>query len=326
MLSHLQIIFFKSGLLILILLTAAGYMTLLERILMARLQLRIGPNRVGPFGLLQPLADGIKLLCKESFEPNNVETFTYWLAPAISLFVSLLVFALIPMGDEIILFGKQFSLVLADVDAGILLVVGIAAMSVYGIVLAGWSSNNRYSLLGGLRGTAQIISYEIPMGLAVLAVVVSAGSLRLPEIVQAQANSHWFIFSQPLSFLIFLITAFAETNRAPFDLPESEQELTGGYNTEYGGIKFAMFFVAEYIHILAASALLVTLFLGGWHGPGDIPLLWFILKMACCIFLFIWIRVTIPRFRYDQLMAFGWKILIPLATMNFLLTALMQVL
>lgn len=316
MASDIAMIFLKSGLILAVLLTVAGYMTLVERILMARLQLRIGPNRVGPLGLLQPLADGVKLLFKESFEPKNVETFTYWLAPAISLFIALFIFALIPIGD---------SLVLADIDTGVLFILGIATMSIYGIVLAGWSSNNRYSLLGGLRGTAQIISYEIPMGLAVLTVVLSAGSLRLPEIVRVQASTHWFIFSHPVSFLIFLITAFAETNRAPFDLPESEQELTGGYNTEYGGIKFAMFFIAEYVHIVAASALLVTLFLGGWHGPWDIPILWFLAKMAVCIFLFIWVRVTIPRFRYDQLMAFGWKFLVPLATLNFLLTALAQV-
>jgi len=323
-LTDTAMVLLKSLILIFILLTAAGYMTLVERVLMARLQLRVGPNRVGFFGLLQPLADGIKLLTKESFEPQDVEKFTYWIAPAISIFVSLFVFALIPFGDNIELFGRTITLYIANIDAGILFILSFAALSVYGIVLAGWASNNRYSLLGGLRGTAQIISYEVPMGLAILTVVLDAGTLRLPEIVNAQGQYAWFIFTNPISFMIFLITAFAETNRAPFDLPESEQELIGGFNTEYGGIKFAMFFVAEYINILASSALLVCLFLGGWHGPWNLPIVWFLLKVAVCVFLFILVRVTIPRFRYDQLMAFGWKILVPLATVNFIVSAFIK--
>ena len=205
-------------------------------------------------------------------------------------------------------------------NAGILFLLAFSSLAVYGVVLAGWSSNNRYSLLGGLRGTAQMISYEIPMGLALLTVAISAGTLSLSEIVEQQ-RTHWFVWTNPVSFLIYLITSFAETNRAPFDLPEAEHELTGGYHTEYGGMKFAMFFLAEYINILAVSSIAVTLFLGGWLGPGDIPVVWFLVKVAFFVFFFMWVRATLPRFRYDQLMAFGWKILIPIATINLIVTA-----
>jgi NADH-quinone oxidoreductase subunit H len=191
---------------------------------------------------------------------------------------------------------------------------------VYGVVLAGWSSNSRYSLIGGLRGTAQMISYEVPMGISLLTVALAAGTLSLPEIVDAQ-KTHWFIWSNPVSFIIYVITAFAETNRAPFDMPEAEQELTGGYHTEYGGMKFALFFIGEYINMLAVSAIAVTLFLGGWHGPGDIPVLWFVVKVAIFIFLFMWVRATMARFRYNQLLAIGWKILVPIATINLIMTA-----
>ena len=302
------------------LLLAAAYMTLSERVLMARMQLRLGPNRVGPLGLLQPIADGIKLLMKERFQPTGVECVTYWIAPAISVFISLAVFAIIPFGDKIQLFGREYSLKIADCNVGVVFLLAITSMAVYGVVLAGWSSNNRYSLLGGLRGTAQMISYEIPMGLSLLTVVLSAGTLNLSQIVEAQTE-HWFLWTNPVSFLIYLITGFAETNRAPFDLPEAEHELVGGYHTEYGGMKFALFFLAEYVNILAVSALCVTLFFGGWHGPGNIPLVWFFLKCAFFVFLFIWVRATLPRFRYDQLMSFGWKVLIPIATINLLITS-----
>lgn len=310
----------KGLIIILILFGAAAYMTFCERVVMARMQLRLGPNRVGPWGLLQPIADGIKLLCKESFQPASVDKFTYWLAPSISLFMALFAFVLIPIGGTIEIWGRSVSLQIADVNAGILFLLAFSSLAVYGVVLAGWSSNNRYSLLGGLRGTAQMISYEIPMGMSLLTVVLAAGTLSLPAIVDAQKD-HWFIWSNPLGFIIYLITGFAETNRAPFDLPEAEQELTGGYHTEYGGMKFAIFFLGEYINILAVSAIAVTLFLGGWHGPGDIPILWFALKVAAFVFFFMWVRATMPRFRYDQLMSFGWKVLIPLATINLVLTA-----
>jgi NADH-quinone oxidoreductase subunit H len=311
----------KGVLLILILMGLAAYMTLAERILMARMQLRLGPNRVGPFGLLQPIADGIKLLAKESFMPLKAETFTYWLAPAISVFTALFVFVLIPVGGTVELFGRPFTFQIADVNAGILFLLAFSSLAVYGVVLAGWSSNNRYSLLGGMRGTAQIISYEIPMGLALLTVALQAGTLSLSQIVAIQEHHHWFVWTNPISFVIYLITSFAETNRAPFDLPEAEQELTAGYHTEYGGMKFAMFFLAEYVNILAVSAIAVTLFFGGWTGPGNIPVLWFALKVAVFVFFFMWVRATMARLRYDQLMSFGWKFLIPVATVNLILTA-----
>lgn len=303
-----------------LLMLAAAYMTFLERVLMARMQLRLGPNRVGPLGLLQPIADGIKLLCKEGFQPAGVDRFVYWLAPGISLFTALFAFVLIPVGGTVHLWGHEISLRIADVNAGIVFLLAFSSMAVYGVVLAGWASNDRYSMLGGLRGTAQMISYEIPMGISLLTVILSAGTLSLPEIVEAQ-SSHWFIWTNPVSFIIYLITAFAETNRAPFDLPEAEQELTGGYHTEYGGMKFAVFFLAEYVNILAVSAIAITLFFGGWQGPGNIPVIWFLLKMAVFVFFFMWVRATMARFRYDQLMSFGWKVLIPIAIINLIITA-----
>lgn len=310
----------KGLILVLILMGLAAYMTYAERVIMARMQLRLGPNRVGPLGLLQPIADGIKLLTKESFMPLKAETFTYWLAPAISVFTALFVFVLIPIGGTVELFGRPFTFQIADVNAGILFLLAFSSLAVYGVVLAGWSSNNRYSLLGGMRGTAQIISYEIPMGMALLTVALQTGTLSLSQIVAAQEH-HWLVWSNPISFLIYLITSFAETNRAPFDLPEAEQELTAGYHTEYGGMKFAMFFLAEYVNILAVSSIAVTLFFGGWTGPGNIPVLWFALKVAVFVFFFMWVRATMARLRYDQLMSFGWKFLIPIATVNLILTA-----
>lgn len=320
MLETAMIVLIKGLVLVLVLFGAAAYMTFLERILMARMQLRLGPVRVGPLGLLQPIADGIKLLCKERFQPTNIEPFTFWLAPCISVFTALAVFVLIPIGGTVTLWGHEIALRIADVNAGILLLLAISSLAVYGVVLAGWSSNNRYSLLGSLRGTAQLISYEIPMGLSLLTVALAAGTLSLPEIVDAQKN-HWFVWTNPISFIIYLITAFAETNRAPFDLPEAEQELIGGYHTEYGGMKFAMFFLAEYVNILAVSSIAVTLFFGGWHGPGNIPVVWFLAKVAVFVFFFMWVRATMARFRYDQLMSFGWKVLVPIATLNLIITA-----
>lgn len=320
MLFDASIVLVKGVILLLLLFGAAAYMTLCERIVLARMQLRLGPTRVGPLGLLQPIADGIKLLCKENFQPAGAEKFIYWLAPSISLFTALSAFVLIPFGNKITLFGHEISLYIADVNVGIVFLLALSSLAVYGVVLAGWASNNRYSLLGGLRGTAQMISYEVPMGISLLTVVLSAGTLSLPAIVEAQ-QEHWFIWTNPIGFIIYLITALAETNRAPFDLPEAEQELTAGYHTEYGGMKFAMFFLAEYVNILAVSSIATTLFLGGWLGPFDIPILWFLVKVAALVFLFMWVRATMPRFRYDQLMSFSWKVLMPLATINLLLTA-----
>lgn len=310
----------KGLVVILVLFGAAAYMTFCERIVLARMQQRYGPNRVGPLGLLQPIADGIKLLCKENFQPATAQPFVYWLAPAISLFLALFAFSLIPIGGSVTIWGKTVNLSIADINAGIVFLLALSSLAVYGVVLAGWSSNSRYSLLGGLRGTAQMISYEIPMGLSILTIILTAGTLSLPGIVDAQ-RGHWFLWTNPIAFIIYVITAFAETNRAPFDLPESEQELTGGYHTEYGGMKFAAFFLAEYVNILAVSAIATTLFLGGWHGPWDIPVLWFFVKVAILVFFFMWVRATLPRFRYDQLMSFGWKVLVPIATLNLILSA-----
>lgn len=321
MLSEVIEVIIKGIAVILVLMGAAAYMTFCERVVMARMQLRLGPNRVGPLGLLQPIADGIKLLCKEGFQPAGVEKFIYWLAPSLSLFLALFVFVLIPFGGTLRIGGHEIALRIADVNAGIVFLLAFSSLAVYGVVLAGWSSNNRYSLLGGVRGTAQMISYEIPMSMSLLTVVLSAGTLRLTDIVAAQENYHWFVWTNPLGFIIYVITSFAETNRAPFDLPEAEQELTAGYHTEYGGMKFAMFFLAEYVNILAVSSIAVTLFLGGWEGPGNIPFVWFFLKVAVFVFVFMWVRATMPRLRYDQLMSFGWKVLIPLATLNLIATA-----
>lgn len=321
MLLDLGEVLIKGLVLIILLMGAAAYMTYSERVLMARMQRRLGPNRVGPLGLLQPIADGIKLLCKERFQPHGVETFTYWFAPALSIFLALSLFTLIPFGGQITLWGRSANLQIADINAGVIFLLTIASLDVYAVVLAGWASNNRYSLLGGLRGTAQMISYEIPMSLSLLSVVLSSGTLSLSGIVEQQHQHHWLVWTNPIAFVVYIITAFAETNRAPFDLTEAEQELTAGYHTEYGGMKFAMFFLAEYVNILAVSAIAVTLFLGGWRGPGDIPVLWFALKVMGFVFFFMWVRATMPRFRYDQLMSFGWKILIPVSTANLIVTA-----
>ncbi len=304
-----------------------------ERRVSAFMQDRVGPNRVGPKGVLQPLADGIKFLMKEDLVPERVDKPIFILAPAILLIPALMTFAVIPFGSSINLFGREIALQVADVNVGILYVLALTSISVYGIVLAGWSSNNKYSLLGGLRSSAQLISYELAMGLAVVSIIILAGSLRLNDIITAQQGSlfSWNIFRQPLAFLIFLIAVYAETNRLPFDLSESEQELVGGYHTEYSSMKFAMFFMAEYANMITAAALTVTLFFGGWDVPlldeGSLGLfgallsvLSFILKMAFFLFLFIWVRWTFPRFRYDQLMRLGWKVMLPLALFNIFLT------
>jgi NADH-quinone oxidoreductase subunit H len=305
-------------------LTGFAYVTLLERRLLARFQLRVGPNRVGPLGLLQPLADGIKLLFKESFIPARADRFVYVVAPIISVVAALFVYAVIPIGPPIRLFGREVTLYVADVNVGILLVLAASSVGVYGIILGGWASDSKYSLLGGLRSTAQVVSYELTLGLAVLAVVMMANSLSLVDIVRAQAH-RWFIVTQPLAFLLFLIAGLAETNRAPFDLPEAEQELIAGYQTEYGGFAFAMFYLGEYVGVITMGALSATLFLGGWQGPLLPPVLWFLVKVFVVVCIFIWIRATLPRLRYDQLMGFGWKVLVPVGLANLAVTAILIV-
>jgi NADH-quinone oxidoreductase subunit H len=305
-----------------------------ERRVSAFMQGRIGPNRVGPQGLLQPIADGIKFLMKEDIIPEAVDKPIFILAPAILLIPALMTFAVIPFGSDITLFGRQIPLQVADVNIGILYVLALTSIGLYGIVLAGWSSNSKYSLLGGLRSSAQLISYELAMGLAVVSIILLSGSLKLNDIIADQQGYFfsWNVFKQPLAFLIFLVAVYAETNRLPFDLSEAEQELVGGYHTEYSSMKFAMFFMAEYANMITAAALTVTLFFGGWDFPlinetslgiwgVVLSVLSFILKMGFFLFLFIWIRWTFPRFRYDQLMKLGWKVMLPLALFNIFVTA-----
>ncbi|HLW58397.1 MAG TPA: NADH-quinone oxidoreductase subunit NuoH [bacterium] len=324
MLAAILVDAIRSAVILGAVLTAFAYVTLLERRLLARFQLRIGPNRVGPFGLLQPLADGIKLIFKESFVPAQADRLVYTLAPIITVVAALFVYAVIPIGPPIHLFGREIALYVADVNVGILLVLAASSVGVYGIILGGWASDSKYSLLGALRSSAQVISYELTLGLAVLAVVMMANSLSLVDIVRAQTRG-WYILTQPVAFLLFLVAGLAETNRAPFDLPEAEQELTAGYQTEYGGFAFAMFYLGEYVGVITMGALIATLFLGGWQGPWVPSVLWFLIKVFAVVCLFIWIRATLPRLRYDQLMALGWKVLIPVGLANLAITAVLLV-
>jgi NADH-quinone oxidoreductase subunit H len=315
-----------------VLMGIVAYGVLLERRLCAFIQDRVGPNRVGPLGLVQPLADGVKAFLKEDFTPAYVRKAYFWLAPALIMIPALLTVAVIPFGSNL---GDQ-SMVIADLDVGILYTFGIVSLGVYGIVLAGYAANSKYPFLGGIRSSAQMISYEIAMGMSVIPVFMLVGSLRLSAVIdyQTEGLSSWLVFQQPLAFLIFMVAAFAETNRMPFDLPESEQELVGGYNTEYSSMKFAFFFMAEYANMTLASAMMVTLFFGGWTLPwfgleqpattlagGVLHILVFLGKVALFMVWFIWVRWTLPRFRYDQLMDLGWRRMIPLALANIVITA-----
>ena len=307
-----------------------AYMTLAERKVSGRIQLRFGPNRVGPFGLLQPVADGLKLMFKEDVIPDHVDKVIYVLAPAISTIAAFASYAVIPIGPPTDFFGllpEPVPLQIADVNIGILYIFALSSMGVYGIVLAGWSSNNKYSLLGGLRSAAQMISYELSLGMSIVGVLMMSHSLSLTRVVEDQSNL-WYVFLQPLGFVIFLIAAFAETNRLPFDLPEAEPELVAGYHTEYSSMKFSLFFMSEYAAMFTISAMAVTLYFGGWQGLpglgslGIPPVLWFVGKVVFFLFFFLWVRWTLPRFRYDQLMNLGWKVFLPLSLLNILLTGL----
>lgn len=295
-----------------------------ERKIMAHMQVRLGPMRVGPHGLLQPIADGIKLLFKEDIIPERANKFLFVLAPVMTLVPALITFAVIPFGDKIKIFGYSIDLVITDINVGFLYIFAVSSLGVYGVVMAGWASNNKYSLLGGIRSSAQMISYELTLGLSLIGVVMLTGSLSLVDIVNAQAKI-WNIILQPIGFFIYVTSAFAEVNRTPFDLPEAESELVAGYHTEYSSMKFAMFFMAEYANMITVSAIAVTFFLGGWQGPFLPPVVWFMLKLSGCLFFFIWIRSTYPRLRYDQLMHFGWKFLLPLSLFNILITGLVMV-
>ena len=298
----------------------------LERRLMGRFQVRLGPNRVGPFGLVQPMADTIKLLFKESIVQSSADKFLFHLAPAIVVFTAIVGFAVIPFGAPFEVFGQSIELWGANVNSGILFVFAISGMGIYGMVLAGLASNNKYSLMGGLRSSAQMISYELTLGLSALSIIVLTGSLNLVDMVKAQETVP-FILVQPLAFLLFYIAGVAETNRAPFDLPEAEQELVAGFHTEYTGMKFAMFFMGEYINMVTMSALVTLLFLGGWNAYGlpVWPIVAFALKVGFLLCVFIWLRSTFPRIRYDRLMTFGWKVLLPLCLLNLLITATLRV-
>jgi NADH-quinone oxidoreductase subunit H len=304
------------------LMTGCAYSTWLERKVVARMQNRMGPTYAGPFGLLQPIADAIKLIFKEDIVPNNAERLTYFLAPVIAFIPAVLVFAVVPFAADTEMFGYEVKMVISDLNIGLLFIFAIGSLEVYGIVLAGWSSGSKYSLLGGIRASAQMISYEVAYGLSIVGVLILANTFSLREIVAQQASiGDWFIFRQPLGFLLFLTCAIAETNRSPFDMAEAESELVGGYHTEYSSMRFAMFFIGEYAAMLGVAALVTTLFLGGWQGPFLPSILWFLIKVVAVMFFYIWLRATFPRFRYDQLMAFGWKVLFPLALLNTMITA-----
>ncbi len=315
------------------LLNSAAGMVYFERKLAALLQQRMGPYLVGPKGLLQPIADVVKLMFKEELRPAAADRLLFALAPIISATAAFAAFAVVPFGAETTFFGlldEPLRLQVADVNVAILVLFAIASMSVYGIVLAGWSSNSKYSLLGGLRSSAQMISYELSYGLALAGVLLLANSLSLTDVVDRQAGAwfhvipRWHVFLQPIGFVVFMIAGIAETNRAPFDFPEAEQELVAGYHTEYSSMSFAMFFLAEYINMVTVSAVATDLFLGGWHGPflpESLGWIWFLAKVGAILFFYVWMRWTLPRYRYDQLMAFGWKILLPVAVLNLIVTA-----
>ena len=315
------------------LLSSAAVMVYVERKVAAFLQQRVGPTRVGPRGLLQPFADVIKLMFKEELRPRAADPLLFALAPIISATAAFAAFAVVPFGASTTFFGllrEPLRLQVSDVNVAVLVIFAIASMGVYGIVLAGWSSNSKYSLLGGLRSSAQMISYELSYGMALASVLLIGNSLSLTDLVNGQSGvwlgfiPRWFLFLQPLGFLIFMTAGIAETNRAPFDFPEAEQELVAGYHTEYSSMSFAMFFLAEYINMVTVSAVATDLYLGGWHGPWlpvSLGWVWFLIKVAAILFFYVWMRWTLPRYRYDQLMAFGWKILLPLSVVNLLVTA-----
>jgi NADH-quinone oxidoreductase subunit H len=325
-----------------------------ERKVIADMQSRVGPNRWGPYGVLQTLADGIKLFFKEDFRPKGADRWTYALAPVMAMVPAFLAFAVVPIGDHITIGDRRVDFIVSDLNIGILFFLAMGSLGVYGIVLAGWASGSKYPLLGGVRSSAQLISYEIALGLSLVPVVLAAGTLSTVEIVAAQSETvrnvdffngipvleqvahlfefvpNWYIWSQWPAFLIFMIAGIAETNRAPFDLPEAETELVAGFHTEYSGIRFAMFFLGEYIRVVVISAMAVTLFFGGWNGPAfDFldwlwPMLWFVLKTAVFVYMFVWLRATLPRLRYDRLMWLGWKRLIPAALVWIMVTAVVN--
>jgi NADH-quinone oxidoreductase subunit H len=309
----------KIGLVLNALLLMAAWLVLAERRLLAWIQIRLGPNRAGPFGLLQPLADVIKLMTKEDLIPAGAERIIFLYAPGVVGATALLIFAVVPFGKGWTLLGREIPMVISDLNVGVLYVLALSSLGVYGMALGGWSSNSKFSLLGGVRGVAQMISYELSLGLSLVPVVMLAGSLSLVDIVEAQGK-YPFILVQPVSFLIFFISAAAEIKRIPFDLPEAENELVAGYHTEYSGLRFGLFFLGEYVTMVVLGALVAIFFLGGWRGPLLPPIVWFLAKVMLVVFVMVWLRATLPRLRYDQLMQLGWKFLIPLALLNIMAT------
>ncbi len=309
----------KMAAMLFVLLIMAAYLVWAERKFLARLQVRYGPNRAGKFGLLQPIADGIKMITKEDVMPDGADRFIFLLAPAIVAATAMLMFAVVPFGNEMTLLGQTIPMVISDLNVGLLYVFALSSLGVYGVALGGWASNSKYSLLGGIRGAAQMISYELSLGLSLIPIVMIAGSFSLVDIVSAQQNV-WFIFLQPVSFIIFFISAMAESKRIPFDIPEAENELGAGYHMEYSGMRFGLFFIGEYVHMQVLGALVAVFFLGGWQGPLLPAPVWLIIKIIGVALVMIWIRGTLPRLRYDQLMALGWKILVPAALINIVIT------
>jgi len=309
----------KISLMLTAVLLLAAYLVLVERKLLGRFQVRPGPNRVGIFGILQPIADSIKLILKEDVMHDGAERAIFHLAPVIVAVTALMMFAVVPFGPEITLFGRKVPMVITDINVGVLYVVALSSLSIYGVALGGWASNSKYALLGGIRGAAQMISYELALGLSIIPVVMLTGSFSLVDIVNAQDELP-FILVQPLAFIIFILSAMAESKRIPFDLPEAETELGAGYHTEYSGMRFGLFFLGEYVHMQVMGALMAVFFLGGWHGPILPGPIWLLIKIIIVSVVMIWVRATLPRLRYDQLMELGWKVLIPAALINSLIS------
>jgi NADH-quinone oxidoreductase subunit H len=301
------------------LLMAAAYLVWVERKFLARLQLRYGPNRAGKFGLLQPLADVVKMLTKEDIVPDGADRVIFRLAPAVVAGTAFLMFAVVPLGRDLTIFGRSVPLVVTDLNVGLLYAFAMSSLGVYGIALGGWASNSKYALLGSIRGAAQMISYELSLGLSIVPIVMLAGSFSMVDIVNAQEGLP-FIFVQPIAFVIFVISAMAETKRIPFDLPEAENELNAGYHTEYSGMRFGLFFLGEYVTMMVFGGLVAVLFLGGWRGPWLPPFVWLVIKILLVAVFMIWVRGTLPRVRWDQLMTIGWKALLPLALLNVIVT------
>ena len=325
MMLEILLIFIKVVVVTLVVFSLPLPLTYMERKVAGHIQVRLGPMRVGPHGILQPLADMIKLFFKEDIIPSKADPWLFRIAPVISMVPVFAVFATIPFGDKITIpfINYEVSMYISDMNVGILYVLAIAGLSVYGIILGGWASNSKYALLGGLRSSAQMISYELALSFACIGVVMIVNSLSLVDIVKAQSGWHWNIFYQPVGFVIFFIAGLAEINRIPFDLPEDEGTLGAGYHSEYSSMRFAFFMLTEYVAMVSMSILAVLLFFGGWNGPSFLPgIIWFVIKVVLCIYFFMWTRFTFPRYRYDQLMNIGWKVLLPLSLLNILITGL----